>query len=462
MNNKYKEMGERPIGELLLKFSIPAVIGMFVNALYNVVDRIYIGHIANIGSLAIAGVGVVFPVMIISIGFCLLVGVGGATNISISLGKKNRKEAEIFLGNATSLSVIFGILLTVVIIGAMDFYINKLGTSLATEPFARTYLTIVSLGFPFLCIGYTTNAAVRSDGNPKMSMITLLLGAIVNIILDPIFIFTLNMGIKGAAIATVISQIISAIWTVGYFCSKYSGIKLHFKYLMLKCRYVKEIFMIGTGPFVFQIGSSAVTFVLNSTLIKYGGDIDVAAMTIVNAIITFILMPIFGINQGVQPILGFNYGAKLYSRVKKAYISAVKGAVIISTIGFFGVQFFSKYLIEIFTQDAELVSITVRGLKICTLMFPFLGYQIISTIYFQAIGKPKTTIFLSLSRQILFLIPIVFILSKFWGVVGVWIAIPCSDILSVIITTIMTKKEMKNLKVLEKKEKMNKNVNSSI
>ena len=459
MKEKHKEMGEEPISKLLLKFSLPAMVGMFVNALYNIVDRIYIGNIPEIGPNAIAGVGVVFPIMIISIGFCLLIGMGGATNISISLGQKQKDSAEKYLGNATFLAIIFGLILTFITIFSMDFYISKLGTSPVTEPYARDYLTIVALGFPFLMAGYVTNAAVRSDGNPKISMITLLLGAITNIILDPIFIFWMGLGVKGAAIATIISQIVSAIWTICYFNSKWSGIKLHFKNLFLEWSKVKNIFIIGAGPFVLQMGSSVVTLVLNSSLMKYGGDIAVGAMTIVNAVNTFILMPIFGINQGVQPILGFNYGARKYHRVREAFILAVKGAITISTLGFLTIQLLSKYFIVIFTSNPELLNAASNGLRVFTLMFPFVGFQIIAAVYFQAIGKPKTTMFLSLSRQFIFLIPIVLLFSRLWGVKGIWMAVPCADILSVTVTFIMTKRELNNLKILEKEEDLRINVN---
>lgn len=454
MNEKYNEMGAEPIKKLLVKFSLPAIVGMFVNALYNIVDRIYIGNIKDVGSLAIAGVGIVFPVMIISVGICLLIGMGTATNISITLGQNKRDESEKYLGNGVALSIIFGTILAAVVILTMDLYINKLGASSLTEPYAKDYLKIVALGFPFLVVGYTTNAAVRSDGNPKISMITLLLGAITNIILDPIFIFGLNMGVKGAALATIISQILSAAWTFGYFTSKWSGIKLRFKNLTLSAHKIKNILMIGAGPFILQMGSSAVTLIVNSTLLKYGGDLAVGAMTIVNAVNTFILMPIFGINQGVQPILGFNYGAKHYHRVKEAFLLAIKGAMTISTLGFLAIQFLSKYFIVIFTKDPDLLRIASVGLKVFTIMFPFIGFQIIAAVYFQAIGKPKTTMFLSLCRQVLFLIPFVLILSRIWGVKGVWLAVPCADVLSVTVTFIMTRKEMKNLKLLEEKEDM--------
>ena len=449
IEEKHKEMGEQPVGKLLLKFSLPAIIGMLVNALYNIVDRIYIGNIPVIGADAIAGVGVVFPIMIISAAFALLIGMGGGTNISIALGKKRKDLAEEFLGNAISLSVIFGIILGVLTIVLMNFYILKIGTSSLTEPYAREYLTIVSLGFPFLIAGYATNAAIRSDGNPKISMITLLIGALINIILDPIFIFGMNLGVKGAAIATVISQIISAVWTIGYFNSRWSGIKFYSKHLLLKWHKVKEIFVIGAGPFVLQLGSSVVVVILNSSLFKYGGNVAVGAMTIINAIFTFIIMPIFGINQGVQPILSFNYGAKHYHRVREAFILAVKGAVLISTIGFIAIQLLSKYFIVVFTNNLELLEVASKGLKIFTIMFPVVGFQIIATVYFQAIGKSKITMFLSMSRQFIFLIPIMLLFSRIWGVTGVWMSVACSDALSAIVTFILTKKELKNLKKLE-------------
>lgn len=453
MTEKFNEMGTAPIKELLYKFSLPAMVGMLINALYNIVDRIYIGRIpGGVGPKAIAGVGVVFPVMIISMGLAILIGLGSATNISISLGRKEITKAEKYLGNSTTLCIIIGLIFTFLTIFYMDSYIYKLGASEQTAIYAIGYLRIVAIGFPILMLGYTTNAAVRSDGNPKISMITLLLGAITNIILDPIFIFWLGMGVRGAALATIISQAVSAIWTVGYFNSKWCGIKLRKAYLKLEWENVKNIFMIGSGPFALQLGSSAVTFVVNSSLMKYGGDVAVGAMAIVNAVNTFILMPIFGINQGVQPILGFNYGAQHFHRVREVFILAIKWAVSISTVGFLAIQFLSKFFIVVFTDDPQLLEVSAIGLRIFTIMFPFVGYQIIASVYFQATGKPKTTLFLSLCRQVLFLIPLVLIFSKMFGVKGVWLAIPCADVLSVGVTSIMTFREMKILKSLERKE----------
>ncbi|MGL6114049.1 MATE family efflux transporter [Cetobacterium sp. SF1] len=450
MSKKHELMGEEKITKLLVQFSLPAMIGMVVNALYNIVDRIYIGNIRDVGHLAIAGVGVVFPVMIFSFAFALLIGLGGATNISLKLGEKNKKEAEEYLGNGIFLGTLVGIVIAIITIKFMDFYILKLGASEITAKYAKDYLRIVAMGFPFATVGYIANAAIRADGNPRMSMITLLIGAIINIVLDPIFIFYLDMGVKGAALATIISQFASALWTILYFTSKYSGIKLSIKNMYLKLFRIQKILAIGAGPFMLQIGSSCVNLIANNMLKIYGGDIAVGAMTIVNGIVTFVLMPIFGINQGLQPILGYNYGAKLYKRVRESLIKAIMGATIISTLGFLCIQFLSKYFIYIFTQDAELIAVASKGLKIFTLLLPFLGFQIITSVYFQAIGRPKMTMFLSLCRQVLFLIPSLIIFSKLWGVKGVWMAVPFSDMLSVIVTYLSVRKEMKVLKKLAK------------
>jgi putative MATE family efflux protein len=452
MNKNHELMGQEKISKLLVKFSLPAVVGMVVNALYNVVDRIYIGNIKEVGNLAIAGVGVTFPVMLISFAFPLLIGLGGATNISLNLGRKKRDLAEAYLGNAVSMGFVSGAILTFLTIFFMKSYVYKLGASEATAVYAMQYLEIVALGFPIAAVGYITNAAVRSDGNPKIAMITLLLGAGTNIILDPIFIFWMDMGVRGAALATIISQFVSSIWTVTYFRSKKSGLKLLFSKMIIKFHMAKEICMIGAGPFILQIGSSTVNLIINTTLLKYGGDTAVGAMTIVNGIATFVYMPIFGINQGLQPILGYNYGARLYIRVHEAYTKGVMAAVAISTAGFIVIQTLSKYFIYIFTHDQNLVAVAAHGLRIYTILLPFVGFQIVSSTYFQATGKPKTTAFLSLCRQVLFLIPAVFICSRLWGVAGIWMAIPISDLCSIIVTGTLVWHELKLLKKMEEEE----------
>lgn len=442
-------MGTEKITKLLIQFSLPAIIGMLVNALYNIVDRIYIGNIEKVGHIAIAGVGITFPVVIFVFGFSILIGLGSATNASLNLGKKKKEEAERFLGTAVFFGFIVSLILMVLVLWRLDWLVSVLGGSERTGIYASQYLKILALGFPAAVVGYVANASIRSDGNPKMAMATLLIGAITNIVLDPIFIFYFNMGVKGAAWATIISQYVSGIWAIYYFTSKFSGMKLYIKNLKFDFEKIKSIASLGSAPFAIQMGASVVNYTYNSTLKIYGGDTAIGAMAIVQAVITFISMPIFGINQGLQPILGYNYGAKLYSRVKEALFKAIFAATILCVIDFLAIQFLSKYFINIFTQEKELVRIASIGLRIQTFMLPIIGFQIISSIYFQAIGKPKMSFFMSLTRQIIVLIPCILILSKLFGVGGVWFAGPTADFISSVVTFIFIKMELKHLQDLQ-------------
>ena len=449
MEKKHQLMGTEKITKLLVQFSLPAIIGMLVNALYNIVDRIYIGNIENVGHIAIAGVGITFPVVIFVFGFSILIGLGAATNASLNLGKKKKEEAEKFLGVAVSFGFIVSLILMVLVLWKLEWLVNILGGSDKTGIYAAQYLKILAYGFPAAVVGYVANASIRSDGNPKMAMATLLIGAITNIVLDPIFIFYLKMGVKGAAWATIISQYVSGIWAIYYFTSKFSGMKLYLKNLKLDFGKIKSISSLGSAPFAIQIGASVVNYTYNSTLKIYGGDTAIGAMAIVQAVITFISMPIFGINQGLQPILGYNYGAKLYSRVKEALFKAIFAATVLCVIDFLAIQFLSKYFINIFTHEKELVRIASIGLRIQTFMLPIVGFQIIASIYFQAIGKPKMSFFMSLTRQIIVLIPCILIMSKLFGVEGVWFAGPTADFIATVVTFIFIKMELKHLKELE-------------
>lgn len=449
MEKKHQLMGTEKITKLLVQFSLPAIIGMLVNALYNIVDRIYIGNIENVGHIAIAGVGITFPVVIFVFGFSILIGLGAATNASLNLGRKKKEEAEKFLGVAVSFGFIVSLILMVLVLWKLEWLVNILGGSDKTGIYAAHYLKILAYGFPAAVVGYVANASIRSDGNPKMAMATLLIGAITNIALDPIFIFYLKMGVKGAAWATIISQYVSGIWAIYYFTSKFSGMKLYLKNLKLDFGKIKSISSLGSAPFAIQIGASVVNYTYNSTLKIYGGDTAIGAMAIVQAVITFISMPIFGINQGLQPILGYNYGAKLYSRVKEALFKAIFAATVLCVIDFLAIQFLSKYFINIFTHEKELVRIASIGLRIQTFMLPIVGFQIIASIYFQAIGKPKMSFFMSLTRQIIVLIPCILIMSKLFGVEGVWFAGPTADFIATVVTFIFIKMELKHLKELE-------------
>lgn len=452
MKNKHQFMGSEKITKLLIQFSLPAIIGMLVNALYSIVDRIYIGNIKDVGHFAIAGVGLTFPVTIFVFAFAVLIGLGGATNISLNLGKKQKDEAEHYLGNAICFGTIISTIIGILVIIFMEGLVDKLGGSENTSKYTIEYLRIVAIGFPATIVGYVANAGIRSDGNPKMSMVTLLIGAIINIVLDPIFIFGMDMGVSGAAWATIISQYISAAWTIYYFRSKFSGLKLYMKDLPLKWERIKNIMAMGSAPFALQLGSSLVNYTFNHTLKIYGGDNSIGAMAIIQAIVIFLAMPIFGINQGLQPILGYNYGAKLYARVREALRKAILGASIICIFDFIVIQFLSKYFIFIFTREKALLDIASFGLRINTIMFPIIGFQIISSVYFQAVGKPKLSLFISLSRQIIILIPCIIVMSRLFGLTGIWFAAPTSDFISTVITFILIKREMKILKHLQKEQ----------
>ena len=452
MKNKHQFMGSEKITKLLIQFSLPAIIGMLVNALYSIVDRIYIGNIKDVGHFAIAGVGLTFPVTIFVFAFAVLIGLGGATNISLNLGKKQKDEAEHYLGNAICFGTIVSTIIGILVLIFMEGLVDKLGGSENTSRYTIEYLRIVAIGFPATIVGYVANAGIRSDGNPKMSMVTLLIGAIINIVLDPIFIFGMDMGVSGAAWATIISQYISAAWTIYYFRSKFSGLKLYMKDLPLKWERIKNIMALGSAPFALQLGSSLVNYTFNHTLKIYGGDNSIGAMAIIQAIVIFLAMPIFGINQGLQPILGYNYGAKLYARVREALRKAILGASIICIFDFIVIQFLSKYFIFIFTREKALLDIASFGLRINTIMFPIIGFQIISSVYFQAVGKPKLSLFISLSRQIIILIPCIIVMSRLFGLTGIWFAAPTSDFISTVITFILIKREMKILKHLQKEQ----------
>lgn len=450
LDAKHKLMGTEDMTKLLIKFSLPAIVGMIVNALYNIVDRIYIGRIEGTGHFDIAGVGLSMPAMTISFALAMLVGMGGSTLISLRLGEKKKELAEKYLGNVIAFGLISSTILTIITLFGIDGIVNFLGASENTFNSAKAYLSIVAIGFPFSIVGYAANASIRSDGSPKVAMGTLLVGAGLNIVLDPIFIFYMNMGVKGAATATIISQFASMAWAVLYFCGSRSGMKLRWKYMKMEFQHVKQILRQGIAPFFLQLASGIVIFTLNSVLKSVSGDLAVAAMTIVQGITMFFIMPIFGINQAVLPTVGYNYGARHFTRVKGLLLRAIVGATFFGTIGFLSVQFLSKYFVYIFTNNQEVVGITATGLKIYTFMFPVVGFQIVSSIYFQAIGKPKATLFLTLSRQVLFLTPLAIILGKIYGELGVWLAAPIADFLASVITFVMIKREMKNLEFRQK------------
>ncbi|NEZ46932.1 MATE family efflux transporter [Clostridium niameyense] len=443
--DRQKQLETEKVQKLLIKFSIPAITGMLVNAFYNIIDRAYIGHIKGVGSLAITGVGLTLPIMTIIMAFGMLIGLGAAAIISIKLGQHKKEDAEKILGNAFILLCIIMILITIIGLMFINPILRSFGSSEVTFNFAKEYITIILLGSITNALGFGLNNCIRAEGNPKMAMVTMLLGAILNLILDPIFIFTLNMGIKGAAIATVISQTANTIWVLRYFTGSRSSLKLKKENFKLEKKIFLEIISIGMAPFAVQLAASVVTVVSNNALKATGGDLAIGAMTIVNSVSLVFLMPIFGINQGAQPIIGYNYGAKQYKRVKETLIIAICSATVIVTLGFCIIRIFPTYIIRIFNGDAEMIKVGTNGLKTFLCMLPIIGFQIVSSNYFQAIGKAKIAVVLSLLRQVIILIPMLLILPKIFGLNGVWMSAPVADLVSSIVTAVFLLREMKKL-----------------
>lgn len=444
MSNQ-KHLGDAPIGKLLLQYSIPAIIGMVVNALYNIVDRMFIGNIPDIGSLAITGVGITMPIMTIVLAFGMLIGIGTTANISLNLGKGNRTTAEKLLGNAFTLSIIVGLAIAITGTIFANPILNLFGASENTLFYAKEYIGIILLGCTFNILSFALNSTVRADGNPKMSSITMVIGCGANIILDYLFIFVLNLGVKGAALATIISQAITFFIILYYYTAGNSNLKLKIENFKLKKHLVTMTFAIGIAPFATQIATSLVQVIANNALKTYGSDLAIGAMTVISSLNIIFMMPIFGINQGCQPIIGFNYGAKKYERAKEAFKYATIAACVICIIGFVSIQCFPTQIISLFNSDPELTTLAIKGIRIYLLMMPVVGINIVATSYYQSIGKAKISMFVSLLRQVILLIPFTIILPKFIGLDGVWAAGACADSLSVIITLVLLKKEFKQL-----------------
>nr|WP_286208013.1 MATE family efflux transporter [Clostridium caldaquaticum] len=428
----------------MLKFSIPAIIGMLVNALYNVVDRMFIGN--GVGSLGIAGTTIGFPIMLIIMSFGMLIGVGANSLVAIKLGEQKKDEAELIMGNALTLLILVSLVISFFGLIFLNPLLKTFGASETVLPYAKEYMRIILLGTVFQSVGFGMNNFIRSEGNPKIAMITMLIGAILNTILDPLFIFVFKWGIAGGAYATIISQAVSAIWVLYYFTSGRSTLRLHKKYFKLELNTVGKITAIGAAPFAMQLAASVQNAIMNKSLTTYGGDIAVSGMGIVMSIITLIVMPIFGINQGVQPIIGYNYGAQKYDRVKEGLKLGIIAATIIVCVGFVVIRLFPSELVAMFNKkDASLIEFGTWALKRFTIFLPIIGFQIVAANYFQAVGKPKQAGILSLSRQVLLLIPALLILPRFFGIDGVVSAGPFSDIMSSLITGTWLFYEIRNL-----------------
>lgn len=442
--DRSKQLEEESVGRLLWKFSIPAIVGMLVNALYSVVDRIFVGR--GVGLLGISATTVAFPISIIIMAFGMLIGIGAAATISIKLGQKKKEEAEHILGNALTLIIIISILVTTLGLIFEEPLLIMFGASKEVLPLAKQFITIILIGVILQNIGFGLNNIIRSEGSPKIAMLTMLIGAVLNTIFNPIFIFVLHLGIRGSALATIVSQSVCSIWVLSYFIGKKSMLKFRTPNLKPNAKIIKQIFAIGMSPFLMQLAASAISITFNKSLESYGGDTAIAAFGIINSVTMLILMPIFGINQGSQPIIGYNYGAKNFDRVKKALKLAILAATSISTLGFIFVELFPRAIVSIFSSnDVELLNIGSAGIRIFLVMLPVIGFQIVSANYFQAVGKAKISVFLSLARQVIILLPLLLILPNFLKLTGVWVAGPTADFLASLLTAAFLFRELRHL-----------------
>lgn len=423
-----------------------------VNALYNVVDRVFIGNIPGVGPLAITGLGVTMPIMSIIIAFGTLIGVGATTNVSLKLGQGDRNKAEQIVGNAVSLSVLIGILIA--IFGTI--FSNKMlmvfGASQSTIGYAKDYMGIILIGAIFNIMSMMFSNLIRGDGNPKLSAAIMAAGCFMNIVLDAIFIFGFNMGIQGAALATIISQAVSTIWGLTYYLRGKSNVEFKKINLKLDKTIIKTIFAIGMSPFAMQLANSMVQLMFNTSLKVYGGDLAIGAMATISSINMLFVMPAFGFVQGMQPIVGFNYGAKKYDRAKKTLKISLMLATVVFIVGALVIQIAPQLLVGAFNKDQELMNITVNGLRKYALAMPIVGISIVGSNFIQSIGKAKMSMLLGLLRQVIVLIPMIMILPNFIGLNGIWLAQPTADIVSAIITGIVLVKEIKKYDLYEEVE----------
>lgn len=440
------DLGKEPVGHLLFILAVPAITSQVVNALYNMVDRMYIGHIPEVGSAALTGVGVCFPIIMIISAFAYLFGMGGAPRASIFMGKKDNDTAEKILGNCTTSLMIIAVLLTVLVLIFQEPLLYLFGASENTIGYAMDYMTIYAIGTIFVQLTLGLNAFISAQGFSKISMLTVVIGAVTNIVLDPIFIFGLNMGVQGAAVATVMSQALSAIWAFWFLSGKNTILKLKRENLKINFHILLPCIALGVAPFAMQATESVLILCFNSSLLKYGGDLAVGAMTILSSVMQFAMLPLQGLTQGGQPIISYNYGAKQGDRVQKAFKLQTISCFSYSSILWLLIMIFPSLFVAIFTSDPQLTEITIWALRIYMAGVLLMGIQISCQQTFIAFGNSKKSAFLAVFRKILVLIPLIYILPMFISdqVFAVFLAEPIADTIAVLTTSTMFYFEMKN------------------
>ncbi|MFR4764619.1 MAG: MATE family efflux transporter [Paraclostridium sordellii] len=438
---------EEKISKLLLKYSVPAILAMMVASLYNTVDRAFIGSIKDVGALAISGLGVTMPLFTILGAFCVAIAVGGSTNISIKLGEGNKEEAEKILGNTFLLELIVGIVIMVIGTIFLEDILYIFGASNDTLKYAKEYMSVILFGAWFNLPGFALNSAIRADGRPKLAANMMIVSCILNLILDPIFIFCFDMGIQGAAIGTIICQLVICIWSMHYFTRGKSNLKLKVKNIKIKFNILKPIIVIALTPFFMELASGSIHLVTNRVLKIYGGDLSIGAMAAITSICLMFLMPVFGLSQGMQTIIAYNYGAKEYDRARKALFSAIIAVTIILTLGFVLIKIYPEKFIGIFTNDDKLISLALNGIKIYSITLPIIGISILGTVYFQSIGSAKVSMVLGLLRQVIILIPVILVVPKIYGLDGVWMSQPIADLGAMIVVGLFLIRDIKIIRI---------------
>lgn len=419
-------LGTEKIGKLLVQYSIPAIIAMTASSLYNMVDSIFIGH--GVGTMAISGLALTFPLMNLAAAFGSLVGVGASTLISVKLGQKDYDTAQRVLGNVLILNLIIGISFTIIVMPFLDPILYFFGGSDETVQYAREFMQIILLGNVVTHLYLGLNAILRASGHPQKAMIATITTVLINILLAPLFIFVFDWGIRGAATATVCAQLIALVWQISLFNRKDELIRFKRGIFRLKRKIVLDSLAIGLSPFLMNMASCFIVILINQGLKEYGGDLAIGAFGIVNRIVFVFAMIVLGLNQGMQPIAGYNYGAGHYSRVTKVLKATIYCATGVTTLGFLIGMFMPEMVSSIFTADRELIAIASEGFQIVVFFFPLVGFQMVTSNFFQSIGMAKKAIFLSLTRQMLFLVPCLLILPHYYGQTGVWVSMPVADL----------------------------------
>lgn len=450
MDNKAAtlELGTKPVGALLMQYAMPAVIAMTASSLYNMVDRIFIGQV--VGPMAISGLAITFPFMNLSAAFGAAIGVGSSTAISVKLGQKDYDIAENVLGNSVTLNIIIGLAFGIICLLFLDPIILFFGASENTLPYARDYMQVILIGNIISHMYFGMNNVLRAASKPNQAMYATMFTVVMNAILDAIFILWWGWGIRGAAFATIISQAMALVWQLRLFSNPNELLHLKRGIYRLKRDLVKNIIGIGISPFLMNACACIIVIFMNNQFVRYGGDMAVGAYGIANSIAVVFIMFVMGINQGMQPIAGYNYGAMQLDRVMRVLQLSIIAATVIMTVGWAIAMFLPYYCVRLFTSDPTLIEMSIKGVRIDLLMFPVVGAQMVITNFFQCIGKVKISIFLSLSRQLLFLLPLLAILPPIFGIDGVWASLPASDIVAVIVAVTMMTIYMKKFKIQHK------------